>query len=157
MVKRTCMDNATCPVARSLDAIGDWWSLLIVREAFINVRRFGDFQKRLGLAKNILTTRLRNLVAGGILEMRPASDGSAYQEYVLTEKGRSLVTVMVALRQWGEEYLYEPGEPTTILRDRLNKKPLAKLQVLSEDGRPLGVSDMTLLPAPVAADGAESK
>ncbi|MFM9435486.1 DNA-binding HxlR family transcriptional regulator [Janthinobacterium sp. CG_23.3] len=157
MVKRTCMDNATCPVARSLDAIGDWWSLLIVREAFINVRRFGDFQKRLGLAKNILTTRLRNLVAGGILEMRPASDGSAYQEYVLTEKGRSLVTVMVALRQWGEEYLYAPGEPTTILRDRLNKKPLAKLQVLSEDGRPLGVSDMTLLPAPVAADGAESK
>jgi DNA-binding HxlR family transcriptional regulator len=156
MVKRTNMDSATCPVARSLDAIGDWWSLLIVREAFVNVRRFGDFQKRLGLAKNILATRLRDLVAGGILEMRPASDGSAYQEYVLTEKGRSLVTVMIALRQWGEEHLYKPGEPTTILLDRRNKKPLAKLQVMSEDGRPLGVSDMTLLPPPEPADGTES-
>jgi DNA-binding HxlR family transcriptional regulator len=157
MVKRTNMDSATCPVARSLDAIGDWWSLLIVREAFVNVRRFGDFQKRLGLAKNILATRLRDLVAGGILEMRPASDGSAYQEYVLTEKGRSLVTVMIALRQWGEEHLYKPGEPTTILLDRRNKKPLAKLQVMSEDGRPLGVSDMTLLPPPEPADGTESE
>jgi DNA-binding HxlR family transcriptional regulator len=157
MVKRTSMDRAACPVARSLDAIGDWWSLLIVREAFVNTRRFGDFQKHLGLAKNILATRLRNLVAEGILEMRPASDGSAYQEYVLTDKGRSLVTVMVALRQWGEEHLYQPGEPKTILRDRLNKKPLAKLQILSEDGRPLGVSDMTLLPPPEPARGAESK
>lgn len=157
MVKRTSMDRAACPVARSLDAIGDWWSLLIVREAFANTRRFGDFQKHLGLAKNILATRLRNLVAEGILEMRPASDGSAYQEYVLTDKGRSLVTVMVALRQWGEEHLYQPGEPQTILRDRLNKKPLAKLQILSEDGRPLGVSDMTLLPPPEPARGAESK
>lgn len=157
MVKRTSMDTAACPVARALDTIGDWWSLLIVREAFVNTRRFGDFQKRLGLAKNILATRLRNLVAEGILEMRPASDGSAYQEYVLTEKGRSLLTVMVALRQWGEEHLFQPGEPTTILRDRLNKKPLAKLQVMSQDGRPLGVSDMTLLPPPGPAHGAESK
>jgi DNA-binding HxlR family transcriptional regulator len=145
MVKRTCMDNSTCPVARSLDAIGDWWSLLIVREAFVNVRRFGDFQKRLGLAKNILATRLRQLVAVGILEMRPASDGSAYREYVLTEKGRSLVTVMIALRQWGEEHLFEPGEPTTALLDKATKKPLRKLEILSAQGVPLGLSDLTLV------------
>lgn len=148
MVKRTNMDSATCPVARSLDAIGDWWSLLIVREAFVNVRRFGDFQKRLGLAKNILSTRLRELVAAGILETRPASDGSAYNEYVLTEKGRSLVTVMIALRQWGEEHLYQPGEPTTILLDKATKKPLRKLEILSADGTRLGLSDLTLLPPP---------
>src|ERR1700722_10444707 len=102
MVKRTSFKDAACPIARSLDEIGDWWSLLIVRDAFLGVRRFGDFQRSLGMAKNILAARLRTLVAHRILETRPASDGSAYQEYRLTEKGRGLYTVIVALRQWGE-------------------------------------------------------
>jgi DNA-binding HxlR family transcriptional regulator len=145
MVKRTSMDSATCPVARSLDAIGDWWALLIVRESFSNVRRFGDFQKRLGLAKNILATRLRGLVAEGIFETRPASDGSAYQEYVLTKKGRSLYTVMIALHQWGEANLFKPGEPTTALLDRATRRPLRRLEILSADGVPLGLSDLTLV------------
>jgi len=79
-----------CAVARPLDVIGDSWSLLIVRDAFDGLRRFGEFQKSLGLAKNILSARLRSLVDHGVLEAVPASDGSAYQEYVLTEKGRGL-------------------------------------------------------------------
>src|ERR1700758_1060688 len=87
MVKRTTHSDSLCGVARPLDAIGDWWSLLIVRDAFDGARRFGEFQRSLGLAKNILSVRLRNLVTHGILKMEPASDGSAYQEYVLTEKG----------------------------------------------------------------------
>ena len=74
-------------MARALDAIGDWWSLLIIRDAFQGVRRFGEFERNLGVAKNILTARLRKLVAVGILEVAPASDGSKYQEYVLTKKG----------------------------------------------------------------------
>ena len=102
MVKRTSFEEAACPVARSLDAIGDGWSLLIVRDAFDGLRRFGEFQKNLGMAKNILSDRLRTLTAHGILEAAPASDGSAYQEYVLTEKGRGLFPVIVGLRQWGE-------------------------------------------------------
>src|SRR5262247_2661422 len=68
MVKRTSLAHADCPIARSLDAIGDWWSLLIIRDALLGRRRFGEFQKSLGLAKNILTTRLRTLVDRGILE-----------------------------------------------------------------------------------------
>lgn len=88
MVKRTRLPDAECPVARSLDAIGDWWSLLIVRDAFDGIRRFGEFQRNLGMAKNILSARLRTLVEHGVLEVIPASDGSAYQEYVLTDKGR---------------------------------------------------------------------
>src|ERR1700720_192583 len=91
-----------CPVARSLDTIGEWWSLLIVRDALTGTRRFSDFQKSLGLAKNVLSTRLKKLVACGILEQVPASDGSAYREYALTPKGRELFPVIVALRQWGE-------------------------------------------------------
>src|SRR5688572_33038504 len=110
MVKRTSHSSASCPVARPLDAIGDWWSLLIVRDAFDGLRRFGEFQRSLGLAKNILASRLRNLVAHGILETVPASDGSAYHEYVLTSKGRDLFPLLVALRQWGERHFFAPGE-----------------------------------------------
>lgn len=149
MVKRTCMEDANCPIARSLDAIGDWWSLLIVREAFAGVRRFNEFQKELGLAKNILASRLRDLVAQGIFEMRPAADGSAYQEYVLTKKGRSLATVMIALWQWGEEHLFAPGEPSTRILDKETQRPLRKLALQAEDGRALRLSDIMLLPAVV--------
>jgi len=97
-MRRTSFAKAQCPIARSLDAIGDWWSLLIIRDAFLGKRRFGEFQKSLGVAKNILTVRLRALVDDGILKTAPASDGSAYQEYVLTPKGRGLFPVLVALR-----------------------------------------------------------
>src|SRR5258706_6046616 len=88
MVKRTSLEQAECPVARSLDALGDWWSLLIIRDAMLGISRFGEFQKNIGLAKNILAVRLRTLVDQGILKTPPASDASAYQEYVLTPKGR---------------------------------------------------------------------
>jgi len=98
------------PWPRSLDTIGEWWSLLIVRDALSGVRRFSDFQKSLGLAKNILSARLKKLVACGIMEQVPASDGSAYQEYALTQKGRDLFPAIVALRQWGESYLFSRGE-----------------------------------------------
>src|ERR1700728_3450076 len=74
MVKRTSFEKAECPIARSLDAIGDWWSLLIIRDALLGIRRFGAFQKNLGLAKNILTVRLGALVDQGILKTAPASD-----------------------------------------------------------------------------------
>ena len=104
MVKRTSHKGSCCPIARPLDAIGDWWSLLIIRDAFDGLRRFGEFQKSLGLAKNILSSRLRNLVQHGILESVPASDGSAYQEYVLTEKGRTLGPVLRALLEWGQKH-----------------------------------------------------
>ncbi|MEX3105984.1 MULTISPECIES: helix-turn-helix domain-containing protein [unclassified Streptomyces] len=141
MVTRTRFDDSDCPVARSVDAIGDWWSLLIVRDAFDGSRRFGEFQRSLGVAKNILTARLRGLVAGGVLETVPASDGSAYREYVLTPKGRALFPVIVALRQWGEEYFFEAGEPHSELLDRRDGRPLRPLEVRSGDGRRLESED----------------
>src|SRR6202007_3422241 len=78
MVKRTSFEDAECPVARSLDALGDWWSLLIIRDAFLGIRRFSEFQKSLGCAKNILTVRLRALVEHRILQTVPPSGGSAH-------------------------------------------------------------------------------
>jgi DNA-binding HxlR family transcriptional regulator len=150
MVKRTNLSHSECPIARSLDAIGDWWSLLIIRDALIGRRRFGEFQKSLGLAKNILTVRLRALVDRGILELAPASDGSAYQEYVLTPKGCGIFPIIVALRQWSEEFDERPEEIATILVDRESGRPVKKLELHSRDGRLLGVGDTTLKPRPAA-------
>ncbi|WP_426123971.1 winged helix-turn-helix transcriptional regulator [Pararhizobium sp. PWRC1-1] len=140
-MKRTSLTQAECPVARSLDAIGDWWSLLIVRDAFDGISRFGEFRRSLGIAKGMLTARLRDLVDCGVLETAPASDGSAYQDYLLTEKGRALFPVVVALRQWGQEHLYAPGEQHSVLVDVATGSPVEKLELRSADGKPLGWSD----------------
>jgi DNA-binding HxlR family transcriptional regulator len=141
-MKRKSLCTAKCPIARTLDVIGDWWSLLIVRDAFLGKRRFGEFQTSLGLAKNILCARLRKLVAHGILKVVPASDGSAYQEYALTEKGRGLYLVLVALRQWGESCLFEEGEVNLLLVDRKSGQPVKPLELRSQDGRLLGPADL---------------
>jgi DNA-binding HxlR family transcriptional regulator len=154
MVKRTSHRESQCGVARPLDAIGDWWTLLIVRDAFDGLRRFGEFQQSLGLAKNILAARLRNLLAHGIMDTVPASDGSAYQEYVLTEKGRGLFPLLVALRQWGEDYFFEPDEAHVLLVDRKRGLPVRKLELRAQDGRVLGPEDTMIRPLPdPAADG----
>ena len=96
------VNGQPCPVARSVDLIGDRWSLLIVRDAFDGMRRFSDFQRSLGVARNILSDRLKKLVDAGILQTEAAAKGSAYQAYVLTPRGESLFPVVLALRQWGE-------------------------------------------------------
>ncbi len=141
MAKRTRFEKAECPIARSMDAIGDCWSMLIIRDAMMGLRRFSEFQKNLGLAKNILTVRLRALVANGILKTEPASDGSAYQEYVLTPKGRGVFPVMVALREWGEDFAFAPNELTNIMVDRKTGRRVRKLELHSQDGRLLGAED----------------
>ncbi len=140
-MKRKSLQGDMCPIARSLDVIGDWWSLLIVRDALIGARRFSQFQKNLGVAKNILTVRLRTLVAEGILEMKPASDGGAYQDYIPTAKARGLFPVLVALRQWGEEFVIKPGENFSALVDRKDGLPLRKLHIRAQDGRLLDQTD----------------
>jgi DNA-binding HxlR family transcriptional regulator len=150
MVKRTSFEGDGCPVARSLDAIGDWWSMLIIRDALLGARRFGEFQRNLGLAKNILTVRLRTLVDRGILKMARASDGSAYQEYVLTPKGRGVFPILVALRQWSEQFDQRPDQIATMLVDREKGRPVRRLELRSQDGRRLSAADTALKPRPTA-------
>ena len=111
--RRTSFAGAACPVARSLDVLGDPWSMLIVRDAFRGSRRFGDFQRGLGLARNILADRLRKLVAAGVLERRRASDGGGYDSYVLTERGEALRPVLRALAAWGDAHV-PVGEPDAV-------------------------------------------
>ena len=148
MVKRTSLAHDGCPIARSLNVFGDWWSLLIIRDALLGRRRFGEFQRSLGLARNILTRRLRMLVEQGILKTTPASDGSAYQEYLTTEKGRGIFPILVALRQWSEEYDEAPEAIATVLVDREKGRPIRRLAIYSEDGRPLQLADTLVKPRP---------
>lgn len=140
-MKRRRLDGAVCPVARALDVIGDWWSLLIIRDAFSGITRFSGFQKSLGIARGMLTARLQGMVEVGVLEMRPASDGTAYHDYVLTRKGEALFPVIVALRQWGEGQLYRAGEKHSRLVDRGSGKPVAALEVRSRSGGKLKWSE----------------
>jgi DNA-binding HxlR family transcriptional regulator len=144
MVKRTSFEKAECPIARSLDAIGDWWSLLIIRDAFLGKRRFGEFEKSLGIAKNILTVRLRALVDRGILTSAPAPDGSTYMEYVLTPKGRGVFPILVALRQWTEEF--GGRKVSTALVDRKSGRPVRKLELRAQNKRLLTYQDTDVRP-----------
>ncbi|MEO9338899.1 helix-turn-helix domain-containing protein [Mesorhizobium sp. SB112] len=147
MVARKSLQGNYCPSARSLDAIGDWWSLLIVRDAFDGLTRFSEFQKSLGIAKNILTDRLRTLVSRGILELTPAANGGAHQEYRLTGMGRDLFPMMVALRQWGERHLFEAEEQRSLLVERDTGLPV-RLDVRTQDGRQIGAGDTVILKVP---------
>jgi DNA-binding HxlR family transcriptional regulator len=126
--------DPTCPVARALDLVGDRWSLLVVRDAMDGARAFTDFQQRTGIARNILTDRLRRLVDRGILDRHPAPSGRR-PVYTLTPTGRDLFTVIVALRQWGERHAFAAGEPRSVLLDDRGA-PLPPLRPTTATGAP---------------------
>ncbi|MEP9379208.1 helix-turn-helix domain-containing protein [Aquabacter sp. CN5-332] len=136
-MKRKSMEEAECPVARALDLIGDWWTLLIVRDAFDGMRRFSDFQSSLGISRGILSARLKGLVDCGILEMVPPEDGGAHHDYLLTAKGAALFPILVGLRQWGETHCFEPGEPHSILVERTTGRRIGPLKLEDASGQPL--------------------
>ncbi len=151
-MKRTSLNDSICPVARTLDLIGDWWTLLIVRDALGGIKRFSEFQRSLGVAKNILSSRLKTLVAEGVLDIRPASDGSAYQEYVLTPKGKDLYPILIALGQWGHQYMFNENETCSYAVDRLTRQPLAAMKLRAQDGRELAADDIQVIPGHLAED-----
>lgn len=128
----TTWTDPTCPVARTLDLVGDRWSLLIVRDAMDGARSFTDFQQRTGVARNILTERLRRLVDRGLLARETAASGRR-QVYVLTDAGRDLFTVIVAMRQWGERHAFADGEDRSVLVDETGQ-PLARLHPTDAHG-----------------------
>ena len=133
--KKTDLSESECPIARALDVVGDWWTLLIIRQAFGGVQRFSEFQKTLQLAKNILSTRLRKLVEQEIFSVEPSSQSPARNRYVLTEKGESLYVILVALWQWGEKYRFAKNEIEMTLVDERHGARIAPLRVMAADGR----------------------
>ncbi|WP_218021209.1 winged helix-turn-helix transcriptional regulator [Nocardia crassostreae] len=132
--------DPTCPVARTIDLVGDRWSLLIVRDAMDGATAFTEFQQRLGIARNILADRLRKLVEHGILVPATAPGGKRHT-YELTTAGRDLFTTVVALRQWGERHAFRDGESHSTLVDATNT-PLPELRPETLAGTP-ATSDTT--------------
>src|SRR5260221_2381597 len=147
-MKRKSLEAASCPVARSLDTIGEWWSLLILRDAFLGKRRFVESNKSIGLAKTTLAARLRKLVASGIFTLEPASDGSAYQEYVLTEKGRALGMVVMSLRVWGTRWLFDGDPQAPRARDRATGEAIVGLGFRTSGGRLVTPADLEFVSPP---------
>lgn len=108
-MRRTSFSETNCSIAQALEVIGEWWTPMILRDAFLGVTKFDEFQSRLGIARNILTVRLNALVDHGVMERRCYDEERERFEYVLTKKGRALWPVMVSLRQWGDEWITGKG------------------------------------------------
>jgi DNA-binding HxlR family transcriptional regulator len=139
---------ASCSVARTLEVVGEWWSMMIIREAFLGTKRFEDFQRYLGVSRNVLSARLAKLVAHGVLTKTPVSETSKRLQYRLTLKGRELWPVVIALMQWGDRHLPRADAPPLELFDRLDGSPVDAVVVRSEKGRRLEASDVKVRAAP---------
>lgn len=146
-MRRTSFSDMSCSIARCLEQVGDGWTLLIIREAFFGTRRFGEFQSHLGIAPNVLTARLQGLVQHGILQAMAESENGRVLDYRLTDKGRDLFPIIVALLQWGDHHAPAPEGPSVQLVDRENGRPIAPLLVRSDDGRVLQARDVRAKPA----------
>ena len=148
---RKRFDRMNCGIAQALEALGDWWTLLIVRDAFFGVRRFGDFQRSLGIAKNILSDRLQHLVEHDIFERVDIGVEGERFEYQLTPKGEALLTVLTAMREWSDEWVYGRGNEPVIVRERSTGKRIAKLRVSASDGTPLTRRELLMEAGPGAS------
>ena len=129
-----------CPIPAAVELIGEKWAFLILRGTFNGLQHFEEFQAGLGIARNILSDRLGKMVAGGILERSPDPADKRRVIYSLTPKGEGLLPVVLALRQWGEQWGY--GTMSIVLADRQNGKPVRKICVQGHDGRELKLQDL---------------
>jgi DNA-binding HxlR family transcriptional regulator len=144
MLKRD-YQGQDCSIARALEIVGERWTLLIVRDAFLGLRRFDQFQESLGVARNVLTDRLNRLVEEGILQRVRYSERPPRYEYVLTPKGRELNIALAGLRQWGDKYLSE--RPPRLMRRKADRKPV--IAALVPKGTPaLRADEVETVPGP---------
>src|SRR5476649_2727490 len=135
-MQRKSFGNMQCPIARSLERVGEWWSILILRDAFQGLTRFDQFQKSLEIAPNMLTRRLNALVESGMLERRQYSERPPRDDYVLTERGRDFRPVLWALLAWGNKH-FAPEGASVVLVDSATGRPADPIMVDRTTGRPL--------------------
>ena len=148
---RKRFDDMNCGVAQALEALGDWWTLLIVRDAFFGARRFGEFESSLGIAKNILSARLQHLVEHEIFERVEVGNSGERYEYRLTKKGEALLTVLTALREWADEWVFGRGNEPVIFRDRKTGLRVPRLRLINREGESLVIDDLLAEPGPGAS------
>jgi DNA-binding HxlR family transcriptional regulator len=147
-MRRTSFANWPCSVARTMDLLGDWWTPLVLREAFYGIRRFDEFQRGLGIARNTLSDRLRRLVAEGLLEKREYQRDPVRHEYLLTESGREFFAVIMAMNRWGDRWLAgEAGPPITVHHEACGHDTHAEV-VCAHCGEPLRSEDTALRMGP---------
>jgi DNA-binding HxlR family transcriptional regulator len=149
-MKRTSFRDMNCSIARALEVVGEWWTFLVLREAFLGVRRFEGFQERLGIARNVLTTRLRRLVARGVLERSRYQTRPARFEYRLTEKGLDLFPVVVALKEWGDRWIAGRRGPPVVLAERATGRRIDPVLVCRRTMRPIRARETIARPGPGA-------
>lgn len=151
-MRKKSFSGMNCSIARTLDLVGEWWTLLIIRDAFLGIRRFEDFHGRLGIARNILTARLQRLVEHGILERRRYQEHPERFEYVLTERGRDLYPVITALREWGDRWTAGAAGPPVVVNHAACGHPV-ELQVVCPHCRETvsDVRDVRAVPGPGAS------
>ena len=157
MQKPEKFDPLRRSVGHILDIIGEGWSILIIREAFLGTRRFEEFQGRLGIARNILTARLKKLCANEILARVPVKEGAKRHEYRLTTKGRDLMPLLISLSQWGDKWVFGKGREPVIFLDRERGEPIAPVEVYSSRGEALRPRDVIVRAGPGAAPEARQR
>ena len=136
-MKQKSFSDMRCSIARALEVIGPWWTFLILRDAFMGTKRFKDFERSLGIAKNTLSNRLKLLVDNELLARQPAADGSKYSEYHLTEKGKELFPILAALSQWGDRWAAHEDGPSFTIIDTRDSKPIPQQRVMDKSGTPI--------------------
>jgi DNA-binding HxlR family transcriptional regulator len=150
-MQRKSFDKMPCPIARSLERVGEWWSMLIMRDALHGFTRFDEFQKSLGIAPNMLTRRLNALVEAGLLERRRYSEHPPRDEYVPTARGRDFRPVLIALMAWGNRHFAPEGASVQLI-DTKSGAPVDPIMVDSATGRPIKDPDYRLVPGPAAPE-----
>jgi DNA-binding HxlR family transcriptional regulator len=150
-MQRKNFGNMDCPVARSLERVGEWWSILILRDAFHGLTRFDEFQKSLDIAPNMLARRLNALVEGGLLARRRYSEHPPRDEYVLTERGRDFRPVLLALLTWGNCH-FAPEGASVQLVERATGRIAEPVLVDQASGRRIAEPDFTLVAGPAAGE-----
>jgi DNA-binding HxlR family transcriptional regulator len=146
-VERKSFAGMHCSVAQCLEVVGEWWSMLILRDAFLGVTRFDDFQQRLGIARNILNQRLNRLVDEGVLDKVAYSHHPPRYDYRLTAKGRDLWPVLTALRQWGDIHAAPDGPPLKVIHKKCGQVAQA-IMTCSACGDPLTGRDVRAVRGP---------
>ena len=157
MLKPDKYDPLKLSVGHILDIIGEGWSMLIVREAFLGTRRFEEFQGRLGIARNILTARLKRLCANEILDRVPVKEGAKRHEYILTDKGKDMLPMLVALSQWGDKWVFGEDNVPVIFLDRAQGEPISRVRVFSAVGEVLRPRDIMVVAGPGATPEARER
>lgn len=132
-------------MARAMAVVGDRWSILILREAYYGVKRFDEFEHYVGIAPNILSTRLKKFVNAGMMKRVPLAEHAGRHEYVLTEKGRDFFPAYLALKRWGDDWLAEPGGPQVVFRDRAAGRAIEYPQLKNASGGPLRLEDVEVV------------